>query len=99
MTYENEILSRIIEYYSPKIVILFGSKARGDDVSSSDIDILVIAESDKSFIERLKESVVSVPYKNVDILIYTPMEFETMVQIENQFITAVLKEGKIIYES
>lgn len=95
----NKILEKIIKYYSPKKVILFGSMARCDNVYSSDVDIMVIADSDKSFIERLKESVFSVPDDNVDILIYTPEEFATMIKVENQFITNVIKEGKIIYES
>lgn len=94
----NRVLSAITDYYSPVKVILFGSTARGDDVPSSDFDIVVIAESNKSFMERLKESATSVPYANVDILIYTPEEFETMRQVENQFIANILKEGKVVYE-
>jgi predicted nucleotidyltransferase len=97
--FKTKILPTIIDYYSPLKVILFGSKARQDDVPGSDLDIVVIAENNKTFLERLRESVTAVPYPNIDILVYTPREFEIMSQVENQFITTVLKEGKVVYES
>lgn len=95
---KNDILPKIVNYYSPKKVILFGSVARGDNVYSSDLDIVVIADSNKSFKERLKETIHSMEFENVDILVYTPEEFDTMVRVENQFITNIVKEGKVIYE-
>lgn len=37
----------IINDYNPDKVILFGSRARGDDRPGSDIDILVISDQEK----------------------------------------------------
>ena len=34
----------------------------------------------------------------VDVLVYTPEEFQRMIEWENPFIENVLKEGKIVYE-
>lgn len=60
---------------------LFGSSATGETNPWSDIDILIITETDKLFIERpldyqeLFEIGVS-----VDIIVYTPGEFEIVKQ-------------------
>jgi predicted nucleotidyltransferase len=41
-----ELLSRVVEYFHPRRVILFGSKARGHANADSDIDLLVILDDD-----------------------------------------------------
>ena len=93
------ILQRVIEAYRPSKVILFGSRARGDAADTSDIDLIVVAESDKSFVGRLAESAALLPEPNLDILIYTPREFEEMLSEGRLFLKRVLEEGKVLYES
>jgi len=41
-----ELLSRVVEYFHPRRVVLFGSRARGDCGEDSDIDLLVILDDD-----------------------------------------------------
>jgi len=41
-----ELLSRVVEYFHPRRVVLFGSRARGDSGEDSDIDLLVILDDD-----------------------------------------------------
>ena len=84
----------------PEKIILFGSTARGDDDEYSDIDLIVIKHTDKSFVQRLVEagSYVSLPF-HVDNFVYTPEEIEAMIQEENSFIESALLEGKVIYEN
>lgn len=90
------IKSKLIEMGAYKI-ILFGSAAREDLGLISDIDLIVIMDSDKAFIDRLAEFYQKIQPRNADVLIYTPNEFNRMKD-ENLFIRHVLKEGKIIYE-
>ena len=78
-------------------IILFGSAAREDLGIISDIDLIVIMESDKNFIDRLAKFYQEVQPRNADILIYTPTEFNRMKN-ENFFIKHVIKEGRVIYE-
>ena len=54
----------------------------------------------KPFIERLGEVIMYVRKElyPVDILVYTPDEFEEMKKNSNPFIEEVLKDGKVIYE-
>ena len=82
--------------------ILFGSYARGDADEYSDLDLLIIAESQRPFIERFKDFLdmwkVS-PVKAMDVLVYTRKEFNSMRAQENPFIIAAITEGITIYEA
>lgn len=92
------IVRRIVEYYRPEKVILFGSRARGDADSRSDIDLAVIAETDKTFVQRLRESVDVVTESDVNVLIYTPREAAEMLEKKNRFMARIASEGKVLYE-
>lgn len=41
-----ELLDRVVAYFRPRRVVLFGSRARGDAGADSDIDLLVILDDD-----------------------------------------------------
>ncbi len=98
-----EALDHIIQAlhpYRPQRVILFGSFARGDYHGMSDIDLLIIKETDRPFVERIGEvlALFDSPLP-IEPLVYTPAEFAHMVEERNPFIEQVLREGTVIYES
>jgi predicted nucleotidyltransferase len=79
-------------------IILFGSLSSGDVHKSSDIDLIIVKKTEKKFLERLEEFYNYLnPQVAVDILVYTPEEFEEMKK-NNPFILTALKQGRIIYE-
>ena len=82
--------------------ILYGSYARGEADSFSDIDLIIIAKSKRPFIERFKDFFglweVS-PVKALEVLVYTPREFARMRKAGNAFLAQALQEGKVIYEA
>ncbi|WP_035485455.1 nucleotidyltransferase domain-containing protein [Geminicoccus roseus] len=41
-----ELIGRVVEYFEPQAVILFGSHGRGEAGPDSDIDLLVIVDDD-----------------------------------------------------
>lgn len=84
--------------FDPELILLFGSRARGDSDAGSDIDVIVVYRTDKRFLDRLEELYLAwdVPIA-IDILAYTPEEFETM-RVRNDFIRQALAEGEVIYE-
>lgn len=92
------IVRKIVEHYRPEKVILFGSRARGQADSRSDIDLAVIAETDKRFVARLRESVDVVTESDVDVLIYTPREAAEMLEKGNRFMRTIFSEGRVLYE-
>lgn len=85
--------------YDPERIILFGSHARRDADEYSDLDLVVIKETEERFLDRLKRVFDLIdPDFALDILVYTPQEFARMVEEGNQFLERVLEEGVIIYE-
>ena len=59
-------------------VILFGSYARGDATEHSDVDLMIIAESDLPRFKRSRELYkLFKPHPfAMDIIVYTPQEIE-----------------------
>jgi predicted nucleotidyltransferase len=80
-------------------VILFGSQARGTPVDSSDVDLLVIAESNQPRHKRSRDLYRRIrPYPfAMDILVYTPQEVQRGNTTPVSFISQVLREGKTVY--
>ena len=88
-----------LEEYNPEKVILFGSQAKNTSDSYSDIDLIIIKNTRKLFLDRIKDVLgIIKPNFAIDILVYTPGEFRKMVSEGNPFLEHVLKEGKVIYE-
>ena len=85
--------------YEPEKIILFGSMARGDADEYSDIDLIIIKDTDQRFLLRLVEVTAFLPLDiGVDALVYTPKELEAMLAEGNPFIEQALKDGIVLYE-
>ena len=69
----SRIIDVLVNNYNPQKIILFGSLANGNVHEYSDIDLVVIKDSDKNFYERLKEvALLTLPkFVGADILVYT----------------------------
>ena len=94
-----KVAKKIGEQAEARTVVLFGSYARGQAGADSDVDLLVIAESDLPRYKRSRQlHLMFNPYPfAMDILVYTPKEVETERQFELSFISRVLREGKSLY--
>jgi uncharacterized protein len=93
------LLRPIFEKNKVKQVILFGSAARHTETRKSDLDLLIVVESDRRFFDRFEafdEMHALFKGRQLDLLIYTPEELNRMS--DRPFIRSVLKEGQIIYE-
>lgn len=87
------------QYYQPEKVLLFGSLASGQVRDWSDLDLVIIKETDLRFLDRIKEVMLLLrPQIGVDILVYTPDEFEQLCR-ERPFVrTEIAEKGKVVYE-
>ena len=73
---------------------MFGSVARGEADEWSDLDLIVIADTDRTFFERFRDfGGLHEVWPRLDLLVYTPAEFERMVAEENPFLLRALEEG------
>lgn len=96
----NEVVRRIVETVHPKQVVLFGSRARGDNRPDSDVDLLIIQESN---LPRFKRSIpirkaIAGLLPSKDIIVYTPEEVREWEGVPNSFIMTALSQGKVLYE-
>ncbi len=94
-----EVVSRLLRRYRVHAVILFGSRARGDWGPWSDIDLLVIADFDKPYLDRLAEllDLVADISEPLEFHPYTLDEALTMLRKLNPLIIDALWEGKVLY--
>ena len=79
--------------------MLFGSLAAGKETRRSDLDVMIVKETDKRFFDRFEEfSEIFdlVKDRDVDLLIYTPRELESISH--RSFIKKILVEGRTLYE-
>ncbi len=97
VTLKKEIIETFLPY-NPEKIVLFGSYAWENHDEESDIDIIIVYQTPKRFVDRLKELYLSwdIP-KAVDILAYTPEEFARLME-ESSFVSQAVKQGELIYE-
>lgn len=92
------IIEVLIQRYNPQRIIIFGSFVSGDLNKWSDLDIVVVKETRKSFPYRIGELIsLTEPKVPTDFLVYTPEEFEEMSKYNYFIKDEVLKKGKIVY--
>ena len=96
----NEITRRIVQSFQPEKVILFGSYARGNPTENSDLDLLIIKDSNIPRYKRGREirkhlRGLKIP---VDLVVYTKDEIHKWRLVKTAFITTVMESGVVLYE-
>ena len=92
-------LALLIEHYRPQKVLLFGSLAAEVTGEWSDIDLVIIKETTARFLDRTKEVMQLLrPRVGMDILVYTPAEFEHLNRERDFIRTEISGKGQVIYE-
>jgi predicted nucleotidyltransferase len=96
----DEIIRRIVNAIQPEKIVLFGSRGRGEARRESDMDILVIANSEEPRYRRSSRlyGILSDILVPMDILVYSPDEVSEWRNVHQAFITTALREGKVLYE-
>ena len=96
----DEITKNIIDNYDPNKIILFGSVAKGRYNENSDIDMLIIKQTKKPFIERWVEVGKMANYLKHDISfephVYTPQEFQKRLDLGDFFTKEILETGSAL---
>ncbi len=95
-----DIVNRIAVQFNPEKIILFGSYAIGNPNNDSDLDLLIIKETDLPRHKRsfdIQKSLIGsmIP---MDILVYTKKEFEQDKNEKSSFLYSVIKTSKLLYE-
>jgi len=97
----SEVVGRLASRYRLYGVVLFGSRARGDWKPWSDYDLLILADFEAGYMDRIAEILELL--KDFKIPVephpYTLEEAESMLARGNPTIVDALEEGVALYES
>ena len=82
-------------------MFLHGSVARGDWTGSSDIDLVVLKETDARMPERIRDALGACdeadPPLPVEPLVYTPAEFRRLVAEGHPLAREVALHGRLLH--
>lgn len=91
-------IKHVTQLMQPECIILFGSLATGHVDEWSDLDLVVVADTALPFYERIKHVLHSMrPQVGMDILVYTPREWEEMTRQRSFIREEVLTKGQVVY--
>ncbi len=96
----NEIVSKIVTNYNPQKILLFGSYANGTATNESDLDLLIVKETDLPIYKRgseVRQYLRGTAFP-MDIVVYTAKEIEHEQTNKYTFIYNALQNTKLLYE-
>ncbi len=96
--FKRNVLPKLTKKFKVKQAILIGSRAKGENNKSSDIDVILISENFRliPFVNRMGTILQEITFdKHIDFLCYTPDEFEK-IQKTSSIIADALKKKKEI---
>jgi predicted nucleotidyltransferase len=103
-----EAITERLKKLKPYKVILFGSYAKGTATENSDMDVLVVLDSNErsqnfdEFIERGKPVSAAIrEFRKImpmDLVVYTFAEFEYLRKEKDFFVEEIMENGKVLYE-
>ena len=100
----DRMVTAIVAEVDPEMVILFGSRARGDATAKSDVDLLVVesAPFGKNRSRRDEESrlcrALARFHVPKDLLVFSRDELESWRDSLNHVAARAMREGRVLYE-
>ena len=99
-----DISDKIVAAVHPKMIILFGSYARGTAGPDSDLDFIVVEDgpfgperSRRAEMVKLWRLLRDIRVPK-DFLVFTPEEIEKWRDSPNHVVAHALREGRVMYE-
>ncbi|MBN1992578.1 MAG: nucleotidyltransferase domain-containing protein [Anaerolineae bacterium] len=92
------VVEHIAQTFAPEKIILFGSYAYGQPKPWSDVDLLVVTETEDP--KKLQRD-ISVSFRDpigLDILVRTPQEIENRISLNDFFLREIVTKGKVLHE-
>lgn len=79
---------------------VFGSHARGTADAWSDIDVIIVAPTERPPVERFRDYLPAIMEAGVgvDLFVYTPEEFQRMNDEERPLLVSALQDARPVHE-
>ncbi len=96
-----DIARRIESHVRPHRIVLFGSRAWGQSDAHSDVDLLVIVDSDETPVERAVAlgRLFRPRPAPLDLLVLIPQEVQERLAAGDGFLRRILDEGVVLYDA
>ena len=96
-----QIVGRVVEQYRPERIILFGSYAHGTPDAGSDVDMLIVKDTQERPIDRrvTVRRIAYTPRRGLSFspLVITPQELAKRLEIGDPFYHEIMAQGKVLY--
>ena len=95
-----EMADIIAARFKPEKIILFGSYATGTATEDSDVDLVVVLDTDADLFDKTADIQMAVRHIPVakDILVRTPEQFEKELSVYWTVFRSAADHGKVLYE-
>lgn len=95
------IVRQIVEKFHPQRIILFGSYARGNPRPESDVDLLVIMDTDLTESKQalLIDQSLERDLFGLDLIVRTPKNLKKRIAMGDSFLREITTHGKVLYET
>lgn len=95
-----QVVRQIAERFHPLKVILFGSYAHGKPTPDSDVDLLVIMETDRQPLHAAGDIAAAIEHSfPIDILVFRPADWAAYLKEKASFQMHVAEKGIVLYEA
>jgi predicted nucleotidyltransferase len=93
------VVDVIAAQFEPDQIVLFGSHAYGSPQPWSDVDLLVIMESDRHPVEVSQEILQALPpfLFSVEILVRSAETIRRRIKLGDPFLKEITARGKVLY--
>lgn len=95
-----KIVWQIVQQFHPEKVILFGSYAYGEPSADSDVDLLVVMDTDDNPLRTAASIAAAIDHPfPLDILVWEPQQLIDSLARRGNFATQVTTRGETLYEA
>ena len=96
----NKIVRRVVKIAKPEKIIMFGSAARDEMGPNSDVDLLVVMETDEQALHAAARISAAIDHPfPLDILVFKPSELKASLERKGVFATVVMAKGIVVHEA
>ncbi len=94
------IVQQIVERFRPQKVILFGSYAQGKPTQDSDVDLLVVMDTNEQALYAAARISAAIDHPfPLDILVFRPADLKASLERKGAFATEVMAKGIVLHEA
>jgi len=94
-----DVVRQIVQRFQPQQIILFGSYAYGQPRAESDVDLLVVLDTEDKETEQAVRICQEIEYHfGLDLIVRTPATLAHRLVQGDMFLREIVSKGKVLYE-